>query len=276
MSALDKCNVWCDAVVTDERGQGSSRQLRVHYSGWNKRFDEWLFVSGGRLRAPPSGAPRPLPSPRAPRHSHRATPPRPASHYRSRHRHPCLTFVRWRRARPPARPPRAAHTMFHRPCSSRRHRQPGAVPPAPPAPRPAAAAAAAGSRRRRRRCLSRCPQAERRRARGEAAAAAEASAERRLHRCRRCRPIRRGAPPPSPPARRRRSRSLRPLRHLRLHPRRPPPGPAHLRAGRQAPAPSEEEPVEEEKADPRPTTTPPRPRPRARARRRRWRSCAAR
>ena len=50
VSALDKCNVWCDAVVTDERGQGSSRQLRVHYSGWNKRFDEWLFVSGGRLR----------------------------------------------------------------------------------------------------------------------------------------------------------------------------------------------------------------------------------
>ena len=69
VSALDKCNVWCDAVVTDERGQGSSRQLRVHYSGWNKRFDEWLFVSGGRLRAPPSGAPRPLPSPRAPRHT---------------------------------------------------------------------------------------------------------------------------------------------------------------------------------------------------------------
>ena len=137
VSALDKCNVWCDAVVTDERGQGSSRQLRVHYSGWNKRFDEWLFVSGGRLRAPPSGAPRPLPSPRAPRHSRTAQPRRAPPHYRSRHRHPCLTFVRWRRAapRPPAR--RAPLTR----CSTARAVRDDTVSPAPslpapPAPRP--------------------------------------------------------------------------------------------------------------------------------------------
>ena len=128
VSALDKCNVWCDAVVTDERGQGSSRQLRVHYSGWNKRFDEWLFVSGGRLRAPPSGAPRPLPSPRAPRHSlARAAPPRRLSLPQS----PSPSLPHFRSVAPrratPARPPRAAHTSFHRPCSSRRHRQPSAV-----------------------------------------------------------------------------------------------------------------------------------------------------
>ena len=147
VSALDKCNVWCDAVVTDERGQGSSRQLRVHYSGWNKRFDEWLFVSGGRLRAPPSGAPRPLPSPRAPRHSRTAQPRRAP---------PLITAVAIaipaslsfggaapRHARPPAA---RALTRFSTARAVRDDTVSPApslpAPPAPPAPRPAAASAA--------------------------------------------------------------------------------------------------------------------------------------
>ena len=201
VSALDKCNVWCDAVVTDERGQGSSRQLRVHYSGWNKRFDEWLFVSGGGLRAPPRvRRARPVAARAAPL-SHRASPPRPASHYRSRHRHPCLTFVRWRRAapRPPAR--RAPLTRFSTARAVRDDTVSPAPPlPAPPAPRPAAALPA--RRRRRTSAAGAGPstpgftQAERRRPAAEAAAAAEASAEAALHRCCQCRPIRRGAPPP--------------------------------------------------------------------------------
>ena len=146
VSALDKCNVWCDAVVTDERGQGSSRQLRVHYSGWNKRFDEWLFVSGGRLRAPPSGAPRPLPSPRAPHHSRTA---------QARRAPPLITAVAIaipaslsfggaapRHARPPAArrshdfppPVQFATTPSARRRLCRRRRRRGPPPPLPALP----------------------------------------------------------------------------------------------------------------------------------------------
>ena len=32
-------------------GEGASRALQVHYQGWKKRWDEWLPVAGGRLRA---------------------------------------------------------------------------------------------------------------------------------------------------------------------------------------------------------------------------------
>jgi len=37
--------------VVGERGDGLSRELLVHYNGWNKKHDEWLGVCSGRLRA---------------------------------------------------------------------------------------------------------------------------------------------------------------------------------------------------------------------------------
>ena len=51
LEALDKVNIWLQAKVVDIRGAGPSRELKVHYDGWNKRYDEWLPLSGGRLRA---------------------------------------------------------------------------------------------------------------------------------------------------------------------------------------------------------------------------------
>ena len=51
LEALDKVNVWCPASVVAIRGEGPSRELKVHYVGWTKRMDEWLAVADGRLRA---------------------------------------------------------------------------------------------------------------------------------------------------------------------------------------------------------------------------------
>ena len=53
LSALDVRGIWCDAVVLSERGDGATRELKVHYSGWNKRWDEWKYVRGGELRGRP-------------------------------------------------------------------------------------------------------------------------------------------------------------------------------------------------------------------------------
>ena len=43
--------VWTDAKVLKARGEGITRELRVHYMSWNSKYDEWVQVSSGRLRA---------------------------------------------------------------------------------------------------------------------------------------------------------------------------------------------------------------------------------
>ena len=50
LEAQDTFDTWCRASVLATRGEGPSRDLKVHYVGWSPRLDEWLFVSGGRLR----------------------------------------------------------------------------------------------------------------------------------------------------------------------------------------------------------------------------------
>ena len=51
VEALDPRGTWYAAAVVDARGTGLSRELLVHYNGWNKRQDEWMGVCSGRLRA---------------------------------------------------------------------------------------------------------------------------------------------------------------------------------------------------------------------------------
>ena len=51
VEALDPRGTWYAAAVEDARGTGLSRELLVHYNGWNKRQDEWMGVCSGRLRA---------------------------------------------------------------------------------------------------------------------------------------------------------------------------------------------------------------------------------
>eukprot|EP00966_Prymnesium_polylepis_P190123 4405653-Prymnesium_polylepis.1 len=42
VTALDVREVWCKAVVTKSRGEGRDKEFKVHYEGWNARWDEWL------------------------------------------------------------------------------------------------------------------------------------------------------------------------------------------------------------------------------------------
>ena len=51
VDALDVAGMWYEAKVVDERGQGDTQELLVHYKGWKPRFDEWLGVGSSRLRA---------------------------------------------------------------------------------------------------------------------------------------------------------------------------------------------------------------------------------
>ena len=46
--ARDHVGKWYDARVVDVRGEGAERKIKVHFSGWSRRFDEW--VGGGRVR----------------------------------------------------------------------------------------------------------------------------------------------------------------------------------------------------------------------------------
>ena len=59
LHARDRCGTWLDAKVVSERGEGSGREVCVHFNGWNRRHDEWLPI-GDRLRIPGQAA-RPAP-----------------------------------------------------------------------------------------------------------------------------------------------------------------------------------------------------------------------
>ena len=50
LQALDCRNMWCDATVIDARGNGCDREIKVHYMGWKKRWDEWVLSRSVRLR----------------------------------------------------------------------------------------------------------------------------------------------------------------------------------------------------------------------------------
>ena len=49
--ALDVRQIWCNATVIDTRGSGVGREVKVHYQGWNKRWDEWILERSSRLRS---------------------------------------------------------------------------------------------------------------------------------------------------------------------------------------------------------------------------------
>tara|TARA_B100000795_G_scaffold186083_1_gene141370 strand:- start:1337 stop:5305 length:3969 start_codon:yes stop_codon:yes gene_type:complete len=55
VDALDVAGTWYEAKLVDERGQGDTRELLVHYNGWKARYDEWVGVGSGRVRAAGSG-----------------------------------------------------------------------------------------------------------------------------------------------------------------------------------------------------------------------------
>jgi hypothetical protein len=40
---------WYDAKVVDERGEGQERELRIHWHGWNAKYDEWIQATSDRI-----------------------------------------------------------------------------------------------------------------------------------------------------------------------------------------------------------------------------------
>ena len=57
LQAKDRKENWLSAKVFLERGEGESREVKVHFHGWSKKEDEWLLAGGDRLL--PLGAPLP-------------------------------------------------------------------------------------------------------------------------------------------------------------------------------------------------------------------------
>ncbi|KOO33990.1 cell division control protein 6-like protein [Chrysochromulina tobinii] len=57
LEAKDPYGNWYVAKVIGVRGEGETREVKVHYMGWKARFDEWVHVGTGRLK--PEGGPSP-------------------------------------------------------------------------------------------------------------------------------------------------------------------------------------------------------------------------
>jgi hypothetical protein len=55
IEAQDKFRKWYLAEITDVKGEGPDLQVRIHYDGYNPRWDEWLLPSrpadAARMRA---------------------------------------------------------------------------------------------------------------------------------------------------------------------------------------------------------------------------------
>jgi hypothetical protein len=49
VQANDNLSGWYDAKVIDERGEGTEREVLVHYNGWKKRFDQWILATSQRI-----------------------------------------------------------------------------------------------------------------------------------------------------------------------------------------------------------------------------------
>ena len=46
---------WYNAKILDVRGEGDAIDVKVHYDGYKKRYDEWVPLADGRVRWPLAG-----------------------------------------------------------------------------------------------------------------------------------------------------------------------------------------------------------------------------
>ena len=51
--ARDRCYKWLWARVVSEDGEGAERELRIHFEGWESRYDETIPADSRRLRKEP-------------------------------------------------------------------------------------------------------------------------------------------------------------------------------------------------------------------------------
>lgn len=54
LHAMDCRDLWCEASVIALRGEAAELELKVHYRGWKKKWDEWLPASCPRVRPLPA------------------------------------------------------------------------------------------------------------------------------------------------------------------------------------------------------------------------------
>ena len=50
----NKARLAAEPIVEAVRTERDARELRVHFMGWNSRWDEWVRVGTGRLKAMPA------------------------------------------------------------------------------------------------------------------------------------------------------------------------------------------------------------------------------
>jgi hypothetical protein len=49
LQARDRVGAWLDAKIVAERGEDDAREVKVHFDGFHKRYDEWIAVSSDKL-----------------------------------------------------------------------------------------------------------------------------------------------------------------------------------------------------------------------------------
>jgi len=49
------CGIWYRAKIVAVRGEGDGREVKAHFLGWAKRFDEWFAADSASLRPAGSG-----------------------------------------------------------------------------------------------------------------------------------------------------------------------------------------------------------------------------
>jgi hypothetical protein len=58
LRARDSRGGWYESKVVDVSGNGRRRELKMHFLGWNAKWDEWIRVGSGRLQASDQGTER--------------------------------------------------------------------------------------------------------------------------------------------------------------------------------------------------------------------------
>ena len=50
VEARDRTGAWLEGKIVGQRGEGDSMELRIHFYGWNDRFDEWIKADSDKIR----------------------------------------------------------------------------------------------------------------------------------------------------------------------------------------------------------------------------------
>ena len=57
LQARDRVGKWYEATIIDQRGEDDLREVKVHFMGFSKRYDEWIKLSENKLASLDSDTP---------------------------------------------------------------------------------------------------------------------------------------------------------------------------------------------------------------------------